>query len=69
MEKAASVSEQVQVLCLNKELINKHEGLPILNFRINLIWSNKGLTFKEGNLGQDAQLNRQAEEGENVWEN
>lgn len=69
MEKAASDFEQVQVLCLNKELINKHEGLAILNFRINLIGSNKGLSFKEGNLGQNAQLSRQSGEGENFWEN
>lgn len=51
MEKAASGFEQVQVMCLNKELINKCEGLAIFNFRINLIWGNKGLSFKEGNLG------------------
>lgn len=63
MENATSVLKQVRVMCLNKELINKHEGLAILSFRINLIWSNKGLCFKDGNLGQNAQLSRQSEEG------
>lgn len=69
MEKAASVFEQVRIMCLNKEFINKHEGLVILNFRINLIWSNKGLSFKEGNLGQNVQLSGQSEEEESFWRN
>lgn len=55
--------EQVQVMCFNKELINKHEDLAILNFRINLIWTNKGLSLKEENLGHNAWLSRQYEEG------
>lgn len=48
-------------MCLSEELINKYEGLAALNFKINLIWSNKGLSFKEENLGQNAQLRRQSE--------
>jgi len=54
--KSASGSGQEQVLCYNKELINKHEGPAILNFRINLIRTNKGCVFKEEDLGQSAQL-------------
>lgn len=69
MEKAASVFEQVRVMSLNKEFINTHEGLAILNFRINLIWSKKGPSLKERNLGQNAQLGRQSEEGKSFWRN
>lgn len=54
--KAASGSGQARVMCFNKELINKHEGPAILNFRINLIRTNKGFNFKEENLGQSARL-------------